>query len=203
MVSSFVKYIYLLYYIEVAYTFHIGEKRIVELNKKGLSKILYMPLLMNCGVPMCTGNLAPIYCFGELISNSWQLGLQDSCPGTKLKFKPHVVMENYNKLIYPIQYSQFELFCRNNFDNVSYLENVVLKDWKREAEFLTKLSDVKQIKLALELHLKWVKLARKFTEDVHNNIELYPVVPVKNPFIVPGGQFQIYFYWDSYWILKG
>lgn len=35
------------------------------------------------------------------------------------------------------------------------------------------------------------------------NHTFYPVLPVPNPFIIPGGFFQVYFYWDSYWILKG
>jgi len=29
------------------------------------------------------------------------------------------------------------------------------------------------------------------------------VLSVPNRFIVPGGHFQVYFYWDTYWILKG
>lgn len=46
-------------------------------------------------------------------------------------------------------------------------------------------------------------LSREFLPDVFENPNSYPVLSVKNRFIVPGGFFQVYFYWDSYWILKG
>ncbi|KAF1749248.1 hypothetical protein GCK72_025715 [Caenorhabditis remanei] len=32
---------------------------------------------------------------------------------------------------------------------------------------------------------------------------MYPLLPVQKPFIVPGGRFDVYFYWDTYWIIKG
>lgn len=49
----------------------------------------------------------------------------------------------------------------------------------------------------------WKILAREFVEQVQETPDRFPVLPVANPFIVPGGSFQIYFYWDSYWINKG
>jgi len=39
--------------------------------------------------------------------------------------------------------------------------------------------------------------------DVHTNSQLYSIIPVPNPVIVPGGRFREFYYWDSYWIVKG
>lgn len=40
-------------------------------------------------------------------------------------------------------------------------------------------------------------------DDVRDNPDLYSIVYVPNPFIVPGGRFRESYYWDSYWIVKG
>lgn len=39
--------------------------------------------------------------------------------------------------------------------------------------------------------------------DVAANPGLYSAIPITNPVIVPGGRFREFYYWDSYWIIKG
>lgn len=58
-------------------------------------------------------------------------------------------------------------------------------------------------KFAKRLNGIWRSLGRKFDAKVKENPDLFPVLPVPHAFVVPGGFFQIYFYWDSYWIIKG
>lgn len=58
-------------------------------------------------------------------------------------------------------------------------------------------------KFALALHQIWPTLTREFIDEVHLHQEHYPVLSVPNRFVVPGGFFKVYFYWDTYWILKG
>ena len=41
------------------------------------------------------------------------------------------------------------------------------------------------------------------TDDVLHNPELYSMMYVPHPFIVPGGRFREFYYWDSYWIIQG
>lgn len=45
--------------------------------------------------------------------------------------------------------------------------------------------------------------ATEILDDVRDNSDLYSMVYVPNPFIVPGGRFREFYYWDSYWIVKG
>ena len=40
-------------------------------------------------------------------------------------------------------------------------------------------------------------------EDVKYHPELHSILFVPNPFIVPGGRFREFYYWDTYWIVKG
>lgn len=58
-------------------------------------------------------------------------------------------------------------------------------------------------KFASVLHEIWPSLTREFVADVNVNQDRYPVLYVPNRFLVPGGLFKLYFYWDTYWILKG
>lgn len=40
-------------------------------------------------------------------------------------------------------------------------------------------------------------------DDVHKNSEFYSIIPVEHAVIVPGGRFREFYYWDSYWIIRG
>lgn len=40
-------------------------------------------------------------------------------------------------------------------------------------------------------------------KDVALHPELYSIIYVENPVIVPGGRFKEFYYWDSYWIIRG
>ncbi|KJH48376.1 alpha,alpha-trehalase [Dictyocaulus viviparus] len=176
---------------------------ILSTVKHDFVDIVYSPLQVNCTEPICEGEIAPIYCYGDILTNAWRLGLQDSCPGSKMRFTANEIMKNFSKLKYPISKIDFQAFCSENFDNVPYLKNVSLPDFKTWPTFFSFIRDKNHLKLAKLLHVLWSKLSRKFTDDVHHNASFYPIVPVNNSFIVPGGKFQIFFYWDSYWILKG
>ncbi|VDM55335.1 unnamed protein product [Angiostrongylus costaricensis] len=137
-------------------SFHVANKLgIPSTGNHDIVDIVSSPLKVNCTEPICEGELASIYCTGDILSNAWRFGLQDSCPGSKMRFSTVQVIANFNK------------------------------------------------KLAKSLNFLWNKLSRKFTDDVFRYASFYPIVPVNNAFIVPGGKFQIFFYWDSYWILKG
>lgn len=38
---------------------------------------------------------------------------------------------------------------------------------------------------------------------LQQNQQLYSIIYVPNPVIVPGGRFREFYYWDSYWIIRG
>ncbi|CAM9249511.1 unnamed protein product, partial [Heterosigma akashiwo] len=43
--------------------------------------------------------------------------------------------------------------------------------------------------------------------QVHANVsaapDRYSFLPVPNPVVIPGGRFREFYYWDSFWIVKG
>ncbi|GMR62309.1 hypothetical protein PMAYCL1PPCAC_32504 [Pristionchus mayeri] len=185
-------------------TQHSGHAR--EMNHSStLTEVntIDAPLVVNCTIPVCDGPLKDIYCIGPILTSSWQFGLQKSCPGAKIKGTPQTVLENFHNLTYPITRESFTSFCDENFENVKYLEKVKFDDWKENPELIGKIPDLRRRKLALEAHRRWNLLGRRFSPEVVANGSQYPVTPVPNPFIVPGGDFDIYFYWDSYWVIEG
>lgn len=39
--------------------------------------------------------------------------------------------------------------------------------------------------------------------DVKNNPDQYSIVYVPNGLVIPGGRFTEFYYWDTYWIVRG
>ncbi|XP_058060859.1 trehalase isoform X1 [Anopheles bellator] len=82
-------------------------------------------------------------------------------------------------------------------------ENWIPDDWAPRPKFLDRIQDVDLREFANQLHQIWHQLGRKMTTDVALNPDLYSIIHVDNPVIVPGGRFREFYYWDSYWIVKG
>ncbi|KAL3082955.1 hypothetical protein niasHS_010757 [Heterodera schachtii] len=159
----------------------------------------------NCSVSICDGPLAPIFCSGFLISSAWYFGVQGQCPGPKLLYEPAIVMANFKGIIRnnSVKRGDFLQFCEENFANSPYLKPANLTDWHPNPQNFQKIYSNKMRTLALALHEIWPLLSREFIDEVHQNQDRFPVVHVPNRFLVPGGLFKLYFYWDTYWILKG
>lgn len=49
----------------------------------------------------------------------------------------------------------------------------------------------------------WGRLARRVAPEVAQRPELYTLLPVQYPFVVPGARFREVYYWDSYFVLQG
>uniref|UniRef100_A0A7E4W1G9 Trehalase n=1 Tax=Panagrellus redivivus TaxID=6233 RepID=A0A7E4W1G9_PANRE len=175
----------------------------VETHHRSNHTLLSEMLNVNCTVAVCEGPLADIYCKGEILATAWYYGMENTCPGTRLAFPAAKVLANFNSLPKPVPKEIFAEYCRTNFIMVPYLQVAELPDWKPHPPAFRYIHDAKLLHLAEYIHEKWISLSRNFTADVWVNQTFYPVVPVPHPFIVPGGRFQVYFYWDSYWILKG
>lgn len=85
----------------------------------------------------------------------------------------------------------------------SEFEKWVPDDWKNSPIFLDKIKSEEFRNFASDLHDLWLNLGRKMKKDVHENNDLYSIIYVENPVIVPGGRFREFYYWDSYWIVRG
>ncbi|XP_048471432.1 trehalase isoform X2 [Rhincodon typus] len=151
-----------------------------------------------------------IYCTGELLHKVQMAKLFDDDKhfvDMKLKVNPDVILEAFRNLTSPtaeLTKEQLKLFVKTYFDAPGQeFEKWTPADWGDHPQILQKIPDQKLRLWATELHALWKVLGRKITQNVQSHPELYSQIYVPKPLIVPGGRFREYYYWDSYWIIKG
>ncbi|KAL6739929.1 hypothetical protein Aduo_013326 [Ancylostoma duodenale] len=76
-------------------------------------------------------------------------------------------------------------------------------DWDPSDDAFHSIKDANYRSFAVALHRKWPTLYRKISDNVRVRPERYSIIPVPNPFVVPGGRFREIYYWDSFFIIKG
>ena len=95
-------------------------------------------------------------------------------------------------------------FVNQNFDAAGNdLEQFNPKDWVERPNNLKRIKDKTLRSWAYDLNKLWKSLGRTVSADARKHSERSSLIVVDNPFIVPGGRFREYYYWDSYWILNG
>lgn len=95
-------------------------------------------------------------------------------------------------------------FVSDNFYPVGHdLEEWSPPDWKENPEIIDRIKDADLKNFASKLNGLWKKLGRKISDEARQNPKRSSLILVPNPFIVPGGRFREFYYWDSYWVVKG
>ncbi|XP_073958964.1 trehalase [Choristoneura fumiferana] len=152
-----------------------------------------------------------IYCHGPLLDTVQMAGLYTDSKtfvDMKIKVSAEATMREFQKMMnetrsHPTK-ADIMKFVTDNFDpEGSEFERWIPDDWKEDPSFLKQIKDPQLLEWASELNRLWLQLGRKMSKDVEENQELYSIIYVKNPVIVPGGRFREFYYWDSYWIIKG
>lgn len=76
-------------------------------------------------------------------------------------------------------------------------------DYTDSPAFLDAITDPIFKKFGEDVNAIWPNLGRQMDEKVLANPDQYSIFWIENPFIVPGGRFREFYYWDSYWITLG
>ncbi|XP_078688199.1 trehalase-like isoform X1 [Branchiostoma floridae x Branchiostoma belcheri] len=76
-------------------------------------------------------------------------------------------------------------------------------DWRDSPKFLDNVADSSLREWGRKIHELWKSLGRKVKPDVRDRPHLYSMLYVPYPVIVPGGRFREFYYWDTYWIIRG
>uniref|UniRef100_A0A0R3RTP1 Trehalase n=1 Tax=Elaeophora elaphi TaxID=1147741 RepID=A0A0R3RTP1_9BILA len=77
-----------------------------------------------------------------------------------------------------------------------------LSDWKEEPERLLSIENNALRQFALQINYIWKDLCRTVKKE-EKQPQRHSLIYVPHEFIVPGGRFREYYYWDGYWIIKG
>lgn len=95
-------------------------------------------------------------------------------------------------------------FIQEHFDEPgSELESCDPEDWVPSPGSFRTIKSYRLRRWALHLNRLWKDLCRRVKDDVRINQNRYSLLYVPNNFIIPGGRFREFYYWDSYWIMKG
>ncbi|XP_059608546.1 trehalase isoform X2 [Phlebotomus argentipes] len=152
-----------------------------------------------------------IYCHGPLLDTIQMAHLYNDSKtfvDMKLKQRPEVTLQLFQEFMathnqQPTR-EQILGFVEANFDKEgSEFEPWTPLDWHQNPKFLENVQDPKLREFGRDLNDLWLKLGRKMTKQVEEQPELFSIIHVNNPVIVPGGRFREFYYWDSYWIIKG
>ncbi|XP_012271873.1 trehalase [Orussus abietinus] len=151
-----------------------------------------------------------IYCRGELLKT---VQLADIFPDSKTFVDltqlndPNVTYDNFEKLMKQTNgnpnRTQIEDFVWANFKKDDELLDWKPPDWQENPAILARIQDPKFRQLAKDLNSIWNTLARKMSPDVAANPGRHSLIYVDKGFIIPGGRFKEFYYWDSYWIVEG
>ncbi|XP_069750778.1 trehalase [Narcine bancroftii] len=152
-----------------------------------------------------------IFCTGELLEQVQMAKLfkdDKYFVDMKLKANPDVIWEAFKNLTTSsaksLSKQQLNNFVQAYFETPGQeFEKWIPDDWSDQPQVLQRISDPGLRLWAKELHTLWKSLGRKIKVDVQLHSELYSQIYVPNPLIVPGGRFREFYYWDSYWIIKG
>lgn len=151
-----------------------------------------------------------VYCEGPLLHTVQLAGIfNDSKTFVDLYqlHDPNVTVENFNALMNATNNSpnrtEIAAFVAENFAMQDELENTTLPDWKENPAILKSILDPQYHEWAKRLNYIWKTLARKINVDLVKNPQRHSLIYVNNTFVIPGGRFKEFYYWDSYWIIEG
>lgn len=152
-----------------------------------------------------------VYCNGTLLHTVQMAGIyKDSKTFVDMKMNavPSKTLAEFD--VFMAQHEQkpsnaeLKQWVEDNFSEPgSEFENWVPDDWHKNPKFLERIKSDEFRSFASDLHGLWLDLGRQMKKDVRDNNDLYSIIYVDNPVIVPGGRFREFYYWDSYWIIRG
>lgn len=126
-----------------------------------------------------------------------------------MKYNASFILRNFNLLPPNATVERLKKFVEDHFKEAgSDVLKVVPVDWVEQPTILSSYHNNKFIRdetlrnWGKSIHIKWKDLARTFdTQSACSDCHSY--IPVPHPFVVAGGRFREYYYWDTYWIIEG
>ena len=112
----------------------------------------------------------------------------------KLRYRPAEIELAYQQLMtkendQPSK-SAIIQFVNDNFMMESQMEDWIPSDWIGNPKLIGKISDINLAKFVSELNSRWKMLCRKVRNEVQTNPEMYSLLYLPHPVIIPGGRFR-------------
>ncbi|XP_044759539.1 trehalase-like [Coccinella septempunctata] len=168
---------------------------------------VFLKIVSPYSIPSCDSH---IYCQGELLDTVQRAKIfpdSKTFVDQRMLYDESVIFENFQQLMNTSDNrpsrDQIRTFVQSNFAEGNELQNWTLPDYDPNPPFLQKVNNSTLRYLATEIVKIWPTLARKIKADIIQDSSRYSIIPVPNPFVVPGGRFKESYYWDSFWIVEG
>lgn len=147
---------------------------------------------------------SPVFCYGPVLQTIQAADLYSDSKvfvDRPLKFDPSVVESAFNP---SLPREQLRMFVDQYFlESGIGLDKWVPPDWTESPKFVSEIRDSTLRDWALELNKFWKELGRITQKEVMQNPNRYTLIDVPHPFMIAGGRFSEFYYWDSFWIVKG
>ncbi|KRZ19378.1 Trehalase, partial [Trichinella zimbabwensis] len=148
-----------------------------------------------------------IFCHGQLLDAVQKSQLfKDSkhFVDMSLQYNLRDTLRAFEKIANKSDKKEIENFVSKYFNEPGTdLEICTPPKWKNSPDSFKKIKDPYLQFWAYKIHRKWFRLCRKVKEIVKAFPDRHSIIYVPHPFIIPGGRFLEFYYWDSYWIIKG
>ena len=146
----------------------------------------------------CTGPILAAYQMAALFNDS------KTFVDFPLLHSPSTVYQSFLSLS-NLSTPTLRTFLHNNF-NTSATDLLPWSppDWLPSPPRLTTIRDPYFRNFSHHLNRLWFLLGRQIHPDVYEHPERHTLLPLRHDkMVVPGGRFREFYYWDSYWIVRG
>ncbi|KAK7306857.1 hypothetical protein VNO77_44817 [Canavalia gladiata] len=125
-----------------------------------------------------------------------------------LKFDLRVTQEAFDKLVegkVSVSAEEFTRFTESYLESAGDdMERLEAEDYVEEPRgFLANVEHSEVREWALKVHSLWNSLTRRVRVKVNSETQLHTLLPLPEPFLIPGSRFRELYYWDSYWVIRG
>jgi alpha,alpha-trehalase len=119
------------------------------------------------------------------------------------KYSENKVLENFKNLPANSTRQDVEAFLNENFHKVGYdVQTAEPADWDENPGFLCNIKDKTYSEFGRILNTKWKNLIRIFNRSGLCEDCASSAIITNNSFVVPGGRFIEYYYWDTFFIFE-
>eukprot|EP00659_Diplonema_papillatum_P008858 gene8858-13729_t len=151
----------------------------------------------------------PVYCRGPFLHAVQMSGVYNDSKtfvDMPISSTPQTVLAAFARIADRYQennYSALRTLLDENFLPAGHeIARSTPGDWKQAPSFLQTIPDPNLRDFAAGLNAVWLQLVRRYN---HSGLcpSCFSSLNATHPFVVPGGRFREFYYWDTYWVLEG
>ena len=148
-----------------------------------------------------------IWCSGPILEAVQRANIFADCKhfvDSPLLVEPQECWRRWHALPQPVPPDALSAFVNETFGPPGHdLDPWSPPDHQTTPELLARLPAGAVRDWAAALNNLWPVLGRKLSDATLAHPARTTLLPVRHPFVVPGGRFREAYYWDTYWVVQG